>query len=69
MKPSLSVDEQIEHLKDKGVQFTIMDKAAAKTYLTIHNNCFKLTAYRKTMISIRTEKTKGNISIWSSPTL
>lgn len=47
MKPSLSVDEQIEHLKDKGVQFTIMDKAAAKTYLTIHNNCFKLTAYRK----------------------
>lgn len=47
MKPKLSLDGQIEHLKEKGVQFHIMDEAAARDYLSKHNNYFKLTAYRK----------------------
>lgn len=46
-KPILSLDEQIEYLKGKGVLFDIMDESAAKDYLKQHNNYFKLTAYRK----------------------
>lgn len=47
MKPLLSVDDQIEHLKKKGVTFNIYDENYAKHYLTNHNNYFKLAAYRK----------------------
>ena len=32
-KPKLSLDEQIEHLKDKGILFNIMDESDAKKYL------------------------------------
>lgn len=46
-KPILTVDEQIEHLKNKGVSFSIMDEKAAADYLTFQNNYFKLSAYRK----------------------
>lgn len=46
-KPRLSLDGQVEHLKQKGVLFNIMDEEAAKEYLTQNNNYFKLTAYRK----------------------
>ena len=47
VKPKLFLDGQIEHLKEKGVLFNIMDEAEAKDYLGQHNNYFKLTAYRK----------------------
>ena len=47
VKPILTVDEQIQHLKDKGVRFEIMDEDSAKDYLIKHNNYFKLTSYRK----------------------
>ena len=47
VKPKLSLDGQIEHLKEKGVLFNIMDEAEARDYLGQHNNYFKLTAYRK----------------------
>lgn len=43
----LSLGGQIEHLKEKGVLFNIMDESTAKDYLEQHNNYFKLTAYRK----------------------
>ena len=46
-KPKLSLEGQIEHLKEKGVLFNIMDEESAKEYLTQHNNYFKLTVYRK----------------------
>jgi abortive infection bacteriophage resistance protein len=46
-KPKLSLDGQIEHLKEKGILFNIMDEIAAKEYLAHNNNYFKLTAYRK----------------------
>ena len=42
-KPKLSLEGQIEHLKEKGVLFNIMDEEVAKEYLTQHNNYFKLT--------------------------
>ena len=47
VKPKLSLDGQIEYLKEKGVLFNIMDEAEARDYLGQHNNYFKLTAYRK----------------------
>lgn len=47
VKPKLSLDGQIEHLKEKGIFFNIMNEAEAKEYLAQHNNYFKLTAYRK----------------------
>jgi len=47
VKPKLSLDGQIEHLKEKGVLFNIMSEVEAKDYLAQHNNYFKLTAYRK----------------------
>ena len=46
-KPKLTLDEQIAHLKAKGVGFNIMDETAARTYLQYGNNYFKLAAYRK----------------------
>ena len=46
-KSKLSLDEQIEHLKDKGILFNIMDESDARKYLEQNNNYFKLTAYRK----------------------
>lgn len=46
-KPKLSIDEQIEHLKAKGVLFSVMNERDAKDYLARNNNYFKLTAYRK----------------------
>lgn len=47
IKPKLSIDGQIDHLKAKGVLFNLMSEDEAKEYLSHHNNYFKLTAYRK----------------------
>ena len=46
-KPRLSLDEQIQHLKDKGILFNIMDEDSAKQYLKYNNNYYKLTSFRK----------------------
>lgn len=46
-KPKLSLDGQIDHLKENGVRFNIMNETEAKEYLAQNNNYFKLTAYRK----------------------
>ncbi len=59
LKPILSVDEQIRHLKDKGVKFEIMDEESATHYLTEHNNYFKLTSYRKNYAKHPDGKNKG----------
>lgn len=47
LKPKLFLDDQIVHLKEKGVLFNIMNESEAKAYLAQNNNYFKLTAYRK----------------------
>ena len=46
-KPRLSLDEQIQHSKDKGILFNIMDEGSAKQYLKYNNNYYKLTSFRK----------------------
>lgn len=47
MKPLLNYDEQIQHLKNNGIKFSLISIDDAKHYLEYHNNYFKLTAYRK----------------------
>ncbi len=67
-KPRLSLDEQIQHLKDKGILFNIMDEDSAKQYLKYNNNYYKLTSFsEKIMISIQVEKIRVNILGWSLP--
>lgn len=46
-KPILTAKEQVEHLKQKGVQFNIMSEAEAEQYLINQSNYFKVAAYRK----------------------
>lgn len=46
-KRKLTVAEQVVHLREKGVQFNIMDEAAAQAYLQQNSNYFKLASYRK----------------------
>ena len=44
---TLTLDEQIQHLKDKGVRFDLCSERDAKDYLEKHNHFFKIRAYRK----------------------
>ena len=46
-KSMLTVDELVQYMKDKGIQFTITTEEDAKKHLCAHNNYFKLTSYRK----------------------
>ena len=46
-KPQLSPEEQVEHLKQKGVKFNYISESEAISYLCQNNNYFKLRAYRK----------------------
>lgn len=46
-KRKLTVAEQVRHLREKGVQFHIIDEAAAQVYLEENSNYFKLASYRK----------------------
>lgn len=46
-KKFLSPQEQIEHLKRKGVTFNYISEEKAKEYLRKNNNYYKLCAYRK----------------------
>lgn len=45
-KPKLTVDEQIEHLKAKGVTFNLCTEDETREYLTHKTYYFKLAAYR-----------------------
>lgn len=46
-KPLLTIPEQIEHLKAKGITFSLISEQDAADYLENHNNYFKLASYRK----------------------
>lgn len=45
-KPWLTASEQVEHLKSKGVHFSLMNEESAETYLEKNSNYFRLRAYR-----------------------
>ena len=46
-KPMLNASELIKHLKNKGINFSVMSDIDAEAYLSQNNNFFKLTSYRK----------------------
>ena len=46
-KPMLDVEGQVQHLKDKGITFQLVNEEEAKEYLRNNNYYFKLTSYRK----------------------
>lgn len=47
LKPQLTPEQQVEHLRKKGVKFKLCFEAEAIDYLSKNNNYFKLRAYRK----------------------
>lgn len=46
-KPMLTVNEQIEHLKSKGVTFDLCSEDEAARYLSAANNYLRVVSYRK----------------------
>lgn len=55
----LTSDQLVEHMKNKGILFTIITEEKAKKHLSHHNNFFKLTLYRKNYAKITTGKNAG----------
>lgn len=47
LKPKLTSEEQIKHLKEKGIKFSICTEEEAKDYLDYNNNYFKVSSFRK----------------------
>ena len=47
LKPSLAVDEQIAHLKSKGVTFNLCSEDEAAEYLHSANNFLRTSSYRR----------------------
>lgn len=45
-KPWLTASEQVNHLKSKGVRYSLMSEADAKSYLEKNSNYFRLRSYR-----------------------
>lgn len=46
MKNLLSIDELMEHMKERGIKFEIISESDARTFLTNNNYYFKLASYR-----------------------
>lgn len=45
LSPKLSIPQQIEHMKKKGISFELYKETAARSFLAEHNYYFKLKAY------------------------
>lgn len=58
-KPKLTIAQQIEHMKDKGIAFNIMDEAAASEYLSKNNYYFRVKAYAKNYPKYNSGPNKG----------
>lgn len=59
MKKKLTVKEQIEHIKRKGIQFNIVTEEEAEEYLINNTYYFKLKAYAKNYDKYRNSERKG----------
>ena len=59
MKNKLTIQEQIENLKGKGVQFNIMSEDEAANFLRYNNFFFKLKSYAKNYDTYQKPEQKG----------
>ena len=58
-KKKFSVDEQLSHLRQKGITFTYCSEEAARDYLQNNTYFFKIRAYRKNYPKHADGKEKG----------
>lgn len=58
-RPKFSVDEQIEHMKSKGIKFNIVNEAEASKYLCDNTYYFKIKSYAKMFERYRLGDKKG----------
>ena len=57
--PLLKVEEQIEHMRNNGVQFEIMHADEAADYLRRNNNYYRLRSYRHGFERVSDGPSKG----------
>ena len=58
-KPIKTANELIQHMKNKGIKFNIINEKDAEDHLNSHNNYFKLTSYRKNYTKYTSGSNKG----------
>ena len=58
-KPKLSVVEQINHMKSKGIGFNIINEDVAASFLENNNYYFKLKSYAKNYATYQLGESKG----------
>ena len=58
-RPKLTINEQIEHMKSKGIQFNIISEDEAKYYLEENTYYFKLKSYAKNYATYQIGEKKG----------
>lgn len=54
-----TANELIQHMKNKGIKFNIINENDAEDHLNTHNNYFKLTSYRKNYVKYTSGSNKG----------
>ena len=64
MKPMLSTEELIEHMKEKGIRFCETSEVDAKDFLEHNNYYMKLAAYRANYEKCTEENGRECIRIW-----
>ena len=60
-KPWLTASEQIDHLKSRGVHFSLMSEDDARAYLEKNSNYFRLRAYRLGFPKVEEGARKGEV--------
>ena len=60
-KPWLTASEQIDHLKSRGVHFSLMSEEDARAYLEKNSNYFRLRAYRLGFPKVEEGNRKGEV--------
>lgn len=58
-KPWLTSEQQVAHLKSKGVRFSLMPEKEAAEYLSRNNNYFRLRSYRTGFSKVDAGKRQG----------
>lgn len=57
--PKLSIPKQIEHMKNKGISFSICSEADARVFLSNHNYYYKIKAYAHNFDTYKDSAKKG----------